>query len=346
MDNNTRYLNIIKKLNLQEENSISEALKKKGLYSASETFPLSAIHFELTYRCNAFCRHCYNNSGVGEDVVSPDNWIEFSNYLVNKGGVFECLLSGGEPFILGDKLFEIMDIFHEDGSIFMLMSNGSLITENIAERLKKYRYHWLQLSIDGPDEEYHDWFRNCKGLWKKAINAAKVLSKREIPLKIACCITPYNLEKTKLMFMLAKDLGASSIIVGEVSLSGRTNANRDFLLSDEQREKLWDLVGEAKASYGGSMLIKTSNKVKRGLEKHSENPRSCVVIRPNGDIRIDGMAPFVIGNILRDDFESVWNDKIDYCWQDERVRQFISGFNDDDRNFEYVNFYDKDIYLK
>ena len=345
MDNYKRYLNVIKKLNLQDENTINEALKNKGLYNSSKTFPLSAIHFELTFRCNAFCRHCYNNSGVGQDTMSPDRWINFSKYLVSKGGVFECLLSGGEPFLLGDKLFELMDVMHNDGSIFLLMSNGSLITESVADRLIKYRYHWLQLSIDGPDAEYHDWFRKCDGLWEKAINAAKIISRKGIPLKIACCITPYNLKNAESMFKLAKELGANSIILGEISLSGRTRENKDFLLTGKQREYLWNLIEEAKAKYGNSMIIKTSNKVRQGLENHAQKPRSCVVIRPNGDIRIDGMAPFVIGNVLKNDFETVWEEKIDTCWQDERVRNFISCFDSDDRNYEYINYCDKDIYL-
>lgn len=44
---------------------------------------------------------------------------EFSKYIVKNGGVFECLLSGGEPLLLGDKLFEIMNILHNDGRYFL-----------------------------------------------------------------------------------------------------------------------------------------------------------------------------------------------------------------------------------
>ena len=116
MDNKRRYLNIIRKMNLQEEDLINDALRKKGFYSGNTTYPLSSLHFELTSHCNAFCKHCYNNSGTNNiiDAMTPEKWIDFSKYIVDKGGVFECLLSGGEPLLLGDKLFDIMNILHED----------------------------------------------------------------------------------------------------------------------------------------------------------------------------------------------------------------------------------------
>ena len=57
------------------------------------------------------------------------------------------------------------------------------------------------------------------------------------------------------------------------------------------------------------------------------------------------MAPFVIGNVLRDDFETIWSSKIDTCWKDPRVVSFINGFDRNDRNTEIINYVDDDIYL-
>ena len=111
MENLRRYLNVIRKMDLQDEKKISEALKLKGLYENSNSFPLSSLHFELTESCNAYCKHCYNVSGnnIKADRMTPASWVDFSKYIVEKGGVFECLLSGGEPLLLGNYLFDIMD---------------------------------------------------------------------------------------------------------------------------------------------------------------------------------------------------------------------------------------------
>ena len=187
MNNNIKYYSLIKNLNLQNGKAVSEILNKKGFFSNSGMFPLPSLQFELTSHCNAFCKHCYNNSGVNNkkfDDMTPSKWIEFSKYLVEKGGIFECIISGGETLLLGEDLFRIMDILHNNGTLFLLITNGSLLTEDIARRLKKYRYHWLQVSIDGVNAKYHDSFRNTIGSWERAINAALSVSSNNIPLKI------------------------------------------------------------------------------------------------------------------------------------------------------------------
>lgn len=347
MENRRRYLNILKKMNLQEEDIINQALKNKGFYSDSDIYPLSSLHFELTSRCTAFCKHCYNNSGVNNSVdeMTPDRWLDFSKYIVKNGGVFECLLSGGEPLLLGNKLFEIMDVLHDDGTIFLVMTNGYLLTEEMAKRFKKYQYHWFQVSIDGVNAKYHDWFRQSKGNWEKAVRGAKSIADNGIPLKIAHCVTPYNLNDIDGMCDLAYSIGATSIMMGGISLSGRTNDNIDMLLSPSDVEILKEKIEKNKIRYQGKMKVKSTNSVKQGLINHSKRPRSGAVIRPNGDIRIDGMAPFTIGNIINEDFTDLWQNKIDKCWTDIRVQNFIKNFDEDDRNQKLINYVEKDIKL-
>ena len=347
MENRRRYYNILRKMNLQEDDVINQALKNKGFYSDSDVYPLSSLHFELTSKCNAFCRHCYNNSGINDNIdeMTPEKWLEFSKYIVKNGGVFECLLSGGEPLLLGDKLFEIMDILHNDGTIFLVMTNGYLLTKEMAKRFAKYQYHWFQVSIDGATEKYHDWFRQTKGNWDKAVKGARVIADNGIPLKIAHCVTPYNLKDIDDMCDLAYSIGATSIMMGGISLSGRTNDNLDLLLTPQDKKIMKEKIEENRIRYQGKMKVKSTNSVKQGLSNHSKRPRSGVVIRPNGDVRIDGMAPFVIGNIINEDFTTLWENKIDKCWNDSRVQEFINNFNEDDQNRITINYVKKDIRL-
>ena len=279
-------------MNLQEEDVINNALKNKGYYSNSDMYPLSSLHFELTSKCNAFCKHCYNDSGINNtvDAMTPDNWVNFSKYIANNGGVFECLLSGGEPLLLGDKLFEIMDVLHNDGTIFLVMTNGYLLTYELANKLQKYQYHWFQVSIDGSKKEYHDWFRQFNGNWDNAVNGAKAIANNGIPLKIAHCVTPYNLNDIDEMCDLAYSIGATSIMIGGISFSGRVINNLDLLLSPLEVEHMKVKIDENRERYQGKMKVKSTNSVINGLINHSKRPRSGAVIRPNGDVRIDGSS--------------------------------------------------------
>lgn len=314
-------------------------------------FPIDSLHFELTNRCNLNCVHCYNNSGSHfsqKENMTIKRWIDFSNYLVKKGGVYETILSGGEPFLLGDAVLDIMDILNEGRDKkrwFYLLTNGFYLTDERIEKLSKYRYHWLQISIDGASATYHDGFRKMQGSWERAVKAAKKVALCGIPLKIAHCVTPYNINEVDEMCELAYSLGASEIVVGGISHSGRAYINTDYLLDSKDKDKLRIKVEDNISKFHNRMIVKTTNSVRDGLERHRKNPKSCAVIRPNGDIRIDGMAPFVVGNVISDDFYEVWNNKIDKAWKNEKVVSYINRY-DENSNNELINYITKDIILE
>lgn len=342
-----KYHKLLKNVEVQDEKRVCRNLKKEGFYSEEHIFPIASLHFELTSQCNMACKHCYNNSGInnGSDVMTPDKWILFSEYLVKQGGVFECILSGGEPLLLGDELFRIMDVLHDDGTIFYLITNGYLLTKEMVQKFKQYRYHRFQVSIDGVNAEYHDTFRKRRGSWKKAVEGAKFVAESGLPLKIAHCVTPYNIHDIDKMCAFAYDIGATSILVGELCFSGRAAVNKDLLLSNEQREILFEKVKENRLKFKDKMVVKCSNKVKDGLERHLKHPNSGAIIRPNGDVRIDGMAPFVLGNILSEDFATMWEKKLFDAWKNPMVLDFINNFDENDRNYSIINYLEEDIYL-
>lgn len=335
-----------KYLTSERENIIR--MQKNGMYPNSYDFPLT-LQFELTTRCNVFCKHCYNASGgvrKENDRMTPEKWIEFSDYLVKKGGIFQCVISGGEPLLLGDDLFRIMDILHDDGTCFLLITNGYLLDKEKVEKLSKYRYKWLQVSIDGSNEKYHDGFRQMNGSWSRAVRGAFEVTKAGIPLTIAHSVTPQNLGDIDGMCSLAYSLGAGAIILGEVNPSGRSAYSNELLLNYEEKNLLYDKIENNRVKYQGRLDIQRSSTVKNQLLKYQNTPNSGAIIRPNGDVRLDCMAPFILGNILDRDFEKLWKEKAKDCWYNEKVCEYINAFDDlSDINELQKNYVDSDILL-
>lgn len=331
---------------IKDEKKKMDALIETGLYPSRFEMPLT-LQFELTSKCNVFCKHCYNDSGnnVCSDRMTPQRWLDFSKNIVSLGGIFECILSGGEPLLLGDKLFEIMDVLHDDGTCFLLITNGYLLTKEKVTRLSKYRYRWLQVSIDGSESEYHDSFRQKEGSWKNAVNGAFMVSASGIPLTIAHCVTPYNLDKLDDMCDLAYQLGASTILVGEVNLSGRTQKNRDLLLDDTERALMFEKIEYNQNKYLGKMTIQRSASTRNSVMRYLTGPNTGMIIRPNGDLRLDCMVPFVIGNVLDSDFNEIWKLKGQVCWNDIQVQKYINSFNEFDINDMMTNYVDSDIHI-
>lgn len=331
---------------MRKESERIASLQESGLYPREFTLPLT-LQFEVTSNCNVFCKHCYNQSGgiLHHDAMTPDRWIEFAKYLVVHGGIFECVISGGEPLLLGDSLFELMDILHDDGVGFLLITNGWLLDHRCVSRLSKYRFHWLQISIDASDAEYHDAFRQREGSWQRAVDGAFLASAAGIPLTIAHSVTSGNIEKIDDMCDLAYSLGASSIILGDIDLSGRANCNREILLDNAQKQTLLERYESNVERYAGRMLVRRAAAIRTGLRRYSNSPTNGLIVRPNGDLRLDCMAPFVIGNILQDDFVALWREKGIGAWQRDEVRRYIDSFDDSDVSSMMTNYIDHDIRL-
>ncbi len=106
MKNYIKKYRTLDERNLQAVKQNISALQNLGAYPKKFNYPIT-LQFELTGQCNLKCKHCYNRSGDvdRETLMTPEKWCELSRQIVSDGGIFQCIISGGEPLLLGDKLF-------------------------------------------------------------------------------------------------------------------------------------------------------------------------------------------------------------------------------------------------
>ncbi|MBR1418062.1 MAG: hypothetical protein IJ576_03750, partial [Synergistaceae bacterium] len=159
--------------------------------------------------------------------------------------------------------------------------------------------------------------------------------------------TPENLHEVDDMCNLAYSLGASGIILGEIMPSGRAFYDSErLILNYEQKNILADKIENNIKIYSGRMLVQISSGAKIQLTRNLNVPNTGAIIRPNGDIRLDCTAPFVIGNILENDFCEIWDSKAHDVWQNPKIIKYIESYEDfEDVNHEHRNYFDKDIRL-
>jgi len=72
---------------------------------------------------------CYNRSNDCRNVANEltrDQWLDVARQLVD-AGVFEVILSGGEPLLLGSTLYDILDVLHEASIECVIITNGMLL---------------------------------------------------------------------------------------------------------------------------------------------------------------------------------------------------------------------------
>jgi len=140
--------------------------------SAAERKPI--VVWNITRRCNLRCAHCYSDSTSrhypGELTQAEcrkviDDLADF--------GVPGLLLSGGEPLI-HPQFFEIARYARCNGLKLTLSSNGTLIDETAARRLKALGFAYVGLSLDGIGAT-HDEFRGRTGAFEKTVAAFRHL---------------------------------------------------------------------------------------------------------------------------------------------------------------------------
>lgn len=318
-----------------------------GLIPETHEAPLGC-QLELTYRCNSRCIHCYNDSSVerfkAAEEMTHEQWLDVARQL-NELGVFQVVISGGEPLLLKDRLFEIMDVLSESGVVFVFITNGSLVTPKVVRRLATsgYRWSWLQVSIDGDTPEIHDHLRGHPGSWEKATRAVRLFAEAGLPITVAHTVTRANLDRFQEMGDLAVSLGARGMITGPCLPSGRAAANEEaqaLLLTAAERARLDDEVVRARKrlcttqTHGGKFWFRTGKCLSVSLRLRAIEPSNLLLVRPDGEVKVDCVLPFAIGNVRNADLRTIWREAGATIWRHPEVLEYISSIEQQEHVLE------------
>ena len=284
------------------------------------SMPLS-VQFDLTNKCNLNCRYCYNSSGKSLDYeMTIDEWEMVCLDILDQGGVFQCTISGGEPLLVKDKLFYVLNSLSQDNTTFILNTNATLVTDEIVVEFLKYRWHWIQVSLDSHSEREHDLIRGKESSWSDAINGIKKIVNYGIPVVIACMVTDNN-QKIEEIIRLAIKIKAKGIIFSEVFLSGR--ATSKDIIDKATHVKLLDTINKLKKKYNKYIDINLGKSSEEEIYDYLNEQPTGVVIKANGDVKLNCVFPYVIGNVLRESIKDIWLRVYDRDLIIEEIQRFI-----------------------
>lgn len=282
---------------------------EEGLMPEKYLAPLT-LQYEITYKCNLRCMMCYNASGSadGRMDMTDDEWLALAEESCRMG-ILEAIISGGEPFMRKNLVFKLLDLLKKNNVVPHLITNGWFITPELARRLAEYQFGFIQVSIDGHSPEIHDRIRQVKGSWDRATRALQYLSSQGLPCRLAHTAVKFNYEHVPQVVDLAIALGARTVIFGKALAQGRGNENADdVLLSAEDARKFTEIYRQQrkeKFQYVNVVLgMQTAHQL---LESHM-TPNAAVVVRPNGEVRIGCLAPFIYGNVRNQSLRQIWEE--------------------------------------
>jgi radical SAM protein with 4Fe4S-binding SPASM domain len=178
------------------------------------------VSWNLTYRCNLACEHCYLDAG-GAPLVGTENFADRSELgteecfrVIDEIAAFapECLtiLTGGEPLLRRDIL-EIVRRAAERELWVVVGTNGVRITENLARRLAEAGARGLSLSLDALDPDRHDRFRKVRGAWQNTVEGAGILGRTGLPFIVQTTAGSHNLGELEAIADFAHDRLAAKV---------------------------------------------------------------------------------------------------------------------------------------
>ena len=166
------------------------------------------VAWETTRRCNLACKHC---RAVAEDHPYDNELDTQAAYTmleqIKEVGDPIIILTGGEP-LLRDDIYDIAAYGTQLGLRMVMAPNGTLITPEIAEKLKVSGIKRISVSLDGSTPETHDEFRGLDNAFEDAIRGIKIAKAAGLEFQINTTITKTNLDQIPKILSLAEDLGA------------------------------------------------------------------------------------------------------------------------------------------
>jgi sulfatase maturation enzyme AslB (radical SAM superfamily) len=142
--------------------------------------------------CNLKCVGCYaNSSSVSSEKLDWDIVDRVITEKANLWGSYFTVVSGGEPLLWKSQGKTIIDIAKKHSDNFFLMyTNGTLITKEIAKKLAEVGNITPAISVEGFEKETDE--RRGKGVFKKILKAMDNLNEAGVPFGISVTPTRKN----------------------------------------------------------------------------------------------------------------------------------------------------------
>lgn len=130
------------------------------------------VVWNITHQCNLSCRHCYAEADFDRDrkELSTDEAHQVIDDLADFN-VPVILMSGGEPLCRQD-FFELVEHAKAKGIRVTLSTNGTLIDEDTAKKIKASGIGYVGISFDGM-QAVNDAFRGVDGAFAQALQGVR-----------------------------------------------------------------------------------------------------------------------------------------------------------------------------
>jgi len=192
-------------------------------------------------RCNLKCVHCYSHSTNRdyEGELTTEQGITLIDDLASFS-IPVILFSGGEP-LMREDIFQLGRHATENGLRAVISTNGTLITKEVANRLKAIGLSYVGVSLDGM-RETNDLFRGVKGAFDAALTGIRNCKEADIKVGLRFTINKRNVDDISAIFKLLEDEDIPRVCFYHLVYTGRGSKLAKEDLSHEETRRVVDLI--------------------------------------------------------------------------------------------------------
>jgi len=294
-----KIINVLVQNNLIcEDDAYSIAVEKYKQKYGEE--PPTFIVLSPTQKCNLHCTGCYASSTSHTPATLPYTIVDRIVGEVHDlwGGRF-ITISGGEPFMYESNGKTLIDIFQKyNDMLFLIYTNGTLINEEVAQRLAETANATPAISVEGFEEKTDQ--RRGAGVHKKILGTFERLRKAGVPFGISVTATSKNTDlllTDEFYDFYFKEQGACYMWQFQLMPIGRGKDEMDLMVTPGRRLELyrkWEkVVSEKKyclADFWNSGVLS------RGCIAYGRSG-GYVYVDWNGNVTPCAFIPYYVDNI-------------------------------------------------
>lgn len=184
------------------------------------------VVWNLTRTCNLRCVHCYTDSEEKkyDGELNLEQLLAVCDDLVQYQ-VPAVLLSGGEPLI-HPHFWEIAERLRAGNLRVVISTNATLITPEVAARLKELGLIYVGASLDGIGETNNK-FRGKPWAFEKAVAGIRNAKAAGLKVSLRMTLTKHNVQDLDGIFRFVDEESIERVCFYHLAYAGRAQAKSD-----------------------------------------------------------------------------------------------------------------------
>ena len=191
------------------EESYADFSRRVHGNAAKKRIPVN-VTYDVTYRCNLNCRHCYCNLPANDKAAKASELKldEIERILTEARdlGALWILLTGGEPLLRPDFRDIYLTVLRL-GLIPTVFTNGTLVTEEWADFFAEHRPFKMEITLYGSCTEVYERVTRTPGSFERCMRGVRLLKGRGVEPRLKTMVLRSNIEDLDNTRAIAMSLG-------------------------------------------------------------------------------------------------------------------------------------------